>query len=174
LGAAIRRFRDRLQRLVGNEGARIAIAVDTPAASPIVGADLGQVERIVTNLVVNARDAMPAGGTISLAVEAVSLDTRGTLAYPGLRPGAYGKLSVRDSGVGMPPNVQQHIFEPFFTTKPSNDGGGVGLSIVFGIAKELGGAVGFSSTPGAGTTFDVLIPVALERTPSQTAGQSLE
>jgi PAS domain S-box-containing protein len=174
LGAAIRRFRDRLQRLVGREDARIAIAVETPAASPIVGADLGQVERIVTNLVVNARDAMPAGGTISLAVEAVSLDTRATLAYPGLRPGAYGKLSVRDSGVGMPPSVQQHIFEPFFTTKSSNDGGGVGLSIVFGIAKELGGAVGFSSTPGAGTTFDVLIPIASERTPSQTPGTSLE
>jgi signal transduction histidine kinase len=119
----------------------------------------GQLEQVLTNLVVNARDAMPGGGTIAVRVEPIALDERSVLRYPGISDGAFARVAVTDTGDGIPDDMQPHLFEPFFTTKDPSKGTGLGLSIVYGIAKEAGGTVSFSTAPGKGTTFEVLLPL---------------
>src|SRR5262245_11844189 len=114
------------------------------------------------NLVVNARDAMPKGGNIDIDVARIEVDDRSAAAYSGLPAGPYVRLSVRDTGVGIDPELRARIFEPFFTTKGASKGTGLGLSIIYGIARDSGGTVTFSSTPGKGTTFEVILPVATE------------
>jgi len=113
---------------------------------------------VLLNLVANARDAMPEGGTITVTLDVVTVDERGAPSYPGIPAGVYGRITVRDTGVGIAPDTQAHVFEPFFTTKGPSRGTGLGLSIVYGIAKESGGTVVFSTTPDHGTTFEVLLP----------------
>ncbi len=143
----------------------IELHIHTPGPPPIVRVEPGQIEQVLLNLVVNARDAMPEGGTIEIVVEAVDLDERAVLAYPGMPPGRYGLIAVRDTGCGIAPEMRRHVFEPFFSTKDPAKGGGLGLSIVYGIAKEAGGTVTFSteaSGPKRGTTFQVLLPLADE------------
>ena len=161
LHAIVRGVDSMLERLTDN----IELRIHTPGPPPDVRVEPGQIEQVLMNLVVNARDAMPDGGTIDITVEAVDLDERAALAYPGMPAGRYGLITVRDTGAGIAPELQRHVFEPFFSTKDPSKGSGLGLSIVYGIAKEAGGTVVFSTEaggPNRGTTFAVLLPLADE------------
>ena len=133
---------------------------------PFVLADAGQIEQILMNLVVNARDAMPLGGIVTVESGIVDLETAADLPA-----GRYARLAVRDTGVGIPANVIGRVFEPFFTTKPVGLGTGLGLATVYGIARHLNGTVRVESEPGNGSTFTVLLPlvVASERKAAATA-----
>ena len=123
-----------------------------------IKADSGQIEHTILNLVVNARDAMPSGGTIEIQTANVQADEE-TLDPPsGMKGGKYIRLSVSDTGVGMNPEVQERVFEPFFTTKEKGKGTGLGLSTVYGIIKQSGGDIWFSSEPGKGTIFEIYLP----------------
>jgi signal transduction histidine kinase len=138
----------------------------------LVTADHGQLEQVLLNLTMNARDAMPEGGSFSVETRNVTISP-GDAADLGLTPGAYVRLTARDSGTGMQPEVLEHAFEPFFTTKPLVDGGGLGLATVYGIINQAGGTVGISSSPGDGTTVTIWLPAATSGTatsPSQPPG----
>jgi two-component system, cell cycle sensor histidine kinase and response regulator CckA len=148
-----------LQRMAGD----LIVLNTTTAGKPVlVRMEAGQLEQVLMNLVVNARDAMPEGGRVDITVESVSLDERSVLRYQGLPAGDYARISVCDTGTGITPEQQAHVFEPFFTPKSPAKGTGLGLSIIYGIAKENGGAVTFTTAPNEGTTFEVLLPLILE------------
>ena len=121
-------------------------------------ADYGQLEQVLVNLAVNARDAMPEGGTLTLDTENVAADAAYAGVRPGLTPGRYVRLRVSDTGVGMAPEIAAKAFDPFFTTKPKGQGTGLGLATIYGIVTEAGGHVQIYSEPGLGTTLTVLLP----------------
>ena len=125
-------------------------------------ADTSMFDQVVMNLVVNARDAMPNGGTLTLSTSVMWMDDDDLRAMPDLAPGAYARLHVRDTGTGIAPENLKHIFDPFFTTKEVGKGTGLGLATVFGIVKQHEGAVAVTSELGAGTTFSVILPAARE------------
>jgi two-component system cell cycle sensor histidine kinase/response regulator CckA len=156
LHAAARAFESTLQRIIG---ADVATTVRTEGEPPVVRAEPGQLEQILMNLAVNARDAMPSGGTLDITIGTIDLTPHNSATYPGMPNYRYARVAVTDSGVGMDEEMQRKVFEPFFTTKESNKGTGLGLSIVYSIAKESGGTVIVDSEPGKGTRFEVLIPV---------------
>jgi len=167
LHEVVRGFDSMLRRLTDN----VELQVHTPGPPPMVRAEPGQIEQVLLNLVVNARDAMPDGGTIDVVAEAVQLSEPAILAYPGMSAGPYARIIVRDTGNGIEPEAQRHVFEPFFSTKDPEKGTGLGLSIVYGIAKEAGGTVTFStvsSGPSRGTTFEVLLPLAAQPRDAET------
>jgi PAS domain S-box-containing protein len=155
LHAAVVADEGMLRRLAGPE-VSLRVELDGPAA--IVRIDPGQFQQLLLNLVVNARDAMPAGGTIEILLDAMRVG--GTDVVPALPPGSYARMRVRDTGTGIPLDARAHVFEPFFTTKDASKGSGLGLSIVYSIVKDAGGAVSFSTATGEGTTFEVLLPFA--------------
>jgi two-component system cell cycle sensor histidine kinase/response regulator CckA len=156
LHAAARGFESTLQRIIG---ADVATTVHTTGAPPVVRVEPGQLEQILMNLAVNARDAMPDGGTLDITIDRVDVDEHNAASYPGMPAYHYARVAVRDSGVGMDAELQRQVFEPFFTTKDPSKGTGLGLSIVYSIAKESGGTVTCTSAPGQGTTFEVLLPL---------------
>ncbi|MFN8571686.1 MAG: ATP-binding protein [Gemmatimonadaceae bacterium] len=143
-----------LRRVIGED---IALRVTTHAGAAIVRADRSQVEQVVLNLVVNARDAMPHGGQLSLETSVASIGAEAGTALD-ILPGDYLELAVADSGTGMDDATRARIFEPFFTTKPVGEGTGLGLAMVYGIVRQSGGAVLVDSTPGKGSTFRVMLP----------------
>jgi two-component system cell cycle sensor histidine kinase/response regulator CckA len=148
-----------LRRLIGEH---IQLVARRSTSLGNVCADPGQIEQVIANLVVNARDAMPAGGTVTLATANVDLETTlydGVLAAPA---GPYVLITVADTGVGIDEETRQRVFEPFFTTKPAPEGTGLGLAMVYGIVEGLGGDLRVESRPGAGARFEVYLPRVAE------------
>lgn len=148
-----------LTRVIGED-----IALDVtmePQLAPAL-ADAGQVEQVVMNLVVNARDAMPDGGTIRIATANAELTPEFCRVHEGARPARYVALVIQDTGSGIPADALPHVFKPFFTTKPAGEGTGLGLSTVCGIVKESGGYIMLDSTLGIGTTITIYFPAASE------------
>jgi len=156
LKVAAEQLHGMLQRLAGDA---VMVRTDAGAAPVPVRMEPGQFEQVLMNLVVNARDAMPDGGTVDITIEPVRLDERTVLRYPGIPAGDYARIAVSDTGVGISAEQQPHVFEPFFTTKAPTKGTGLGLSIIYGIAKENGGTVTFSTAPNEGTTFEIVLPL---------------
>jgi signal transduction histidine kinase len=154
LNAAVTSIHRMLTRMVG---ADIRIEMKLVAAPGSMLADPAQIEQVLLNLVVNARDAMPLGGKITIDTGNAELDER-EAALAGVAPGRYVLLAVSDTGVGMDDAVKSRIFEPFFTTKDAGKGIGLGLSTVFGIVKQAGGGIRVESSPGAGTRFTLYFP----------------
>jgi PAS domain S-box-containing protein len=127
-----------------------------------VKVDPSQIQQVVLNLVANAADAMPEGGRLDVEVSAVEVDESFVRQHPLIKPGAYARLAISDTGTGMSPATVSHIFEPFFTTKESGKGTGLGLATVYGIVHRNGGDIWVYSEPGAGTVFKVLLPLTSE------------
>jgi len=146
-----------LQRLIGEH---IVLTTVPGARRDRVTADPTQLEQVLMNLTINARDAMPQGGRLTIETAEVDLDEAFVREHPGAATGAHVRLSVIDDGMGMSAEVQARIFEPFFTTKDKGRGTGLGLSMVYGIVKQHGGYIGVRSGEGQGTTFDIYLPSA--------------
>jgi two-component system, cell cycle sensor histidine kinase and response regulator CckA len=145
-----------LGRLIGED---IEIIVASAADLRPVKVDIGQIEQLLINLAVNARDAMPNGGKLTMAVENVLLDQQDvSVADAELAPGYYLRLTVSDTGIGMDAQTQAHLFEPFFTTKETGQGTGLGLATCYGVVKQHAGHITCRSELGKGTTFDIYLP----------------
>jgi two-component system, cell cycle sensor histidine kinase and response regulator CckA len=147
---------DMLPRLLRED---IALKVDAAPALPLINADAGMIEQMLINLAVNARDAMPDGGILTFQAELATLGPEGLHHNPERHAGEFIRLSVRDTGCGIPAEIMPRIFEPFFTTKAVGKGTGLGLATVYGIAKQHQGWIEVESQPGKGSTFNVFIPV---------------
>jgi PAS domain S-box-containing protein len=148
-----------LTRVIGED---IDLLMVPAAVLGSVRADAGQIDQVIMNLALNARDAMPSGGKLTIETSNVSLDEEYARFHAPLRPGDYVMLSISDTGLGMDSETQSHIFEPFFTTKGTK-GTGLGLSTVYGIIKQSGGYIWVSSESGKGTTFKIYLPRVAER-----------
>jgi two-component system cell cycle sensor histidine kinase/response regulator CckA len=146
-----------LHRLIGED---VRLGTKLAGDLPGVRADPGRLEQVIMNLAINARDAMPGGGDLTIETSTVQLSQDYAASYPDVQPGRYVLLAISDSGEGMTEDVRAHVFEPFFTTKSPGRGTGLGLATVYGIMKQTGGHVAVYSEVGRGTTMKVYLPVA--------------
>jgi PAS domain S-box-containing protein len=144
-----------LPMLVGED---VSVTVNTDPGLRSVRADRAQIEQVIVNLVINARDAMPSGGTLTIETRNTDVDERTTSLHRMVPPGPYVLLSVADTGIGMDAETQARAFDPFFTTKPVGQGTGLGLSMVYGVIKQSDGHIYVDSAPGQGATFHVYLP----------------
>jgi signal transduction histidine kinase len=161
-GEVIGAMETMLRRLIGPE---VDFQIARRAPAP-VRADAAQIEQVILNLVINARDAMPGGGRLSVIVEEVEVGTTDRVAQVEGRSGAYARISVSDTGTGMDERTRARLFEPFFTTKEQGKGTGLGLSIVYGIVKQSGGYIEVTSERGRGSAFAIYLPLAAASEPS--------
>jgi len=172
LNTAVTSLESLLRRLIGED---IQLVSKLDPTNGRLRADQAQLEQVLVNLVVNARDAMPKGGTLTIETAQVELTRSPVYHLTPLMPGLYVRLAVSDTGCGMDRNTQSHIFEPFFTTKGEGKGSGLGLSTVFGIVTQCGGAIDVTSRVGQGTRFDLYFPSVesdiLTTAPTQPVGQ---
>jgi PAS domain S-box-containing protein len=151
-------IRDLRPLLVRTLGERVELVTRlTDDLDPVL-ADRGQIEQVLANLAVNARDAMPDGGTLTVETANTQVDELVATGYSGLEPGSYVSVKVSDTGTGIPRSVIDRVFEPFFTTKPKGEGTGLGLAIAYGIIQQSGGGIRIYSEEGLGTTVTVLVP----------------
>ena len=157
LNAVISESEKMLVRLIGED---ISVVTILAPSLSMMKADVGQVEQVILNLVVNARDAMPSGGRLTIETKDVILRGDTQIVGEGPSPGRYVELSVTDNGTGIPESIRERIFEPFFTTKSVGKGAGLGLATVYGIVRQSGGHISVASSVGAGTKFTVLFPSA--------------
>jgi PAS domain S-box-containing protein len=160
LNSAITRMEQILRRTIGEQ---IELVITLAPNLPMILADPGQIEQIVLNLAINARDAMPSGGTLSIdtaVIETLESETEAT----GVPPGLYVRFRVSDTGIGMSAEVRDRAFEPFYTTKPSGEGSGLGLATVYGIVLQSGGYSRIYSDEGIGTSISILLPVSDDET----------
>ena len=165
LNGMVRASEKMLRRLLGED---LELIVHLGQDLWPVRCDPGQVEQVLLNLAVNARDATPGAGKLVIETSNADVGERRAASNPGMRPGAYVRLAVRDSGTGMTPDVKEHLFEPFFTTKPRGKGTGLGLATVYGIVNQSGGFILVDSDVGHGTTFEVYLPRTLEAAPAES------
>ena len=159
-----------LPRLLGED---IELQATLEPGLGAVKADQGQIEQVILNLAVNARDAMPGGGKLAISTGRVRYDSELALKHQAMKPGNYVLLSVSDTGMGMDKQTQAHIFEPFFTTKEQGRGTGLGLAMVYGFVKQIGGYVWVESEPGAGSTFEIYLPVAMDEVTPNSPGVAI-
>jgi signal transduction histidine kinase/CheY-like chemotaxis protein/HAMP domain-containing protein len=160
-----------LERLLGET---ITLKFQPPAEMPLVQADTGMVEQVIMNLAVNARDAMPKGGTLAIATDAVSIDEAYRRTHPESRTGNFVCLRVTDTGSGMDALTRSRIFEPFFTTKEVGKGTGLGLATVYGITKQHDGWIEVESEPGKGSRFSVFFPATSEPVQAKSGDTKLD
>jgi CheY-like chemotaxis protein len=139
-------------------GAAIELRIRLDAELGKIEADPVQLQQVLLNLIVNAKDAMPDGGLLSIETRNFELDTRYAIQFPQIQPGAYVRLTVADTGIGMDQETLARIYEPFFTTKPKGRGTGLGLPTVYGIVQQSGGHISVYSEVGQGTTFHIYLP----------------
>ncbi|MGH9861890.1 MAG: response regulator, partial [Candidatus Acidiferrales bacterium] len=155
LNAVVEGMQEMVRRLIGED---IELLINLAPELGSVKTDPGQMEQVIMNLVVNARDAMPEGGRLVLQTANIELDDSYCRQHVGVQPGPHALLSVNDTGVGMEQETLSHIFEPFFTTKDKSKGTGLGLATVYGIIKQSGGSVWAYSEPGKGSMFNIYLP----------------
>ena len=174
----IRQTTSLLNRTLGED-----ISIELRPATDLEPAlvDESQLETALLNIAINARDAMPGGGTLTVTTRGAELDADYAALHPGVTPGTYVQIEIADTGIGMPPEIVEHIFEPFFTTKAVGTGSGLGLSMVYGLIKQSQGHISVHSEVGEGTVFKLILPVARpaelqapgpEQTTEQAAGPS--
>ena len=154
-----------LHRLIGEQ---VVMRVNTRAEKSEILADPGKIEQVLLNLVVNARDAMPGGGRITMDTLNRKINIPQATVMGQIEPGEYVVLSLSDTGTGIPPEIQNKIFEPFYTTKPASQGTGLGLSSVYGILKQTDAHIQIKSSPGSGTTFFLYFPLLTSSPPVET------
>jgi two-component system cell cycle sensor histidine kinase/response regulator CckA len=163
LAAEVRKLEPMLRRAINED---IELRVETPADPVPVKADVSQIEQVLLNLVINARDAMPLGGRLELVVGTAHRKDADVHAFAGAQAGPHALLAVRDSGQGMSTEVRERIFEPFYTTRPGSSHG-LGLSTVFGIITQSHGHLTVQSEPGEGTQFQIFLPLSAEDVPDE-------
>jgi nitrogen-specific signal transduction histidine kinase/CheY-like chemotaxis protein len=155
LNQVIADMKKMLRRLIGED---VELETNLAPDPGLVLVDPGQIDQVVMNLVVNARDALPRGGKLTISTAQAEITTADVPRYIGSKPGSYVLLEVRDNGLGMSEEVQSHVFEPFFTTKELGKGTGLGLSTVYGIVKQSNGYIWVESALGEGTAFRIYLP----------------
>jgi len=159
LNDVVRGVEGMLGRVIGED---VRLRLRLAAELPRVRADRGQLEQVLMNLAVNARDAMPYGGALTLETGPARVDEAAAALRPGLRAGDYARIAISDTGTGMSPEVRARLFEPFFTTKERGKGTGLGLATSYGIVKQSDGYISVESEPGKGSTFEILLPAVRE------------
>jgi CheY-like chemotaxis protein len=160
LNDTLRNLHGMLRRMIGEH---IELSCEFGESLPSIFADESNIEQVVMNLVVNARDAMPHGGRLAIGTESATIDLAYVRRHPEARPGDFACLTISDTGCGMSPETLSHIFEPFFTTKEVGKGTGIGLATVYGIVSQLEGWIEVKSQIGQGTEFRILLPATAEK-----------
>ena len=168
LNALVANMDGMLRRLIGEDIVELCAELDPLAGA--IKADPGQIEQVIMNLVVNARDAMPKGGRLTIETRNITIEKGARPDAVGVVPGSYVLLAVRDTGHGMDAETRSHLFEPFFTTKEKGKGTGLGLSTVYGIVKQSGGNITAESAPDRGTTFRIYFPRVEQETQGAAGG----